>query len=182
MCSSDLLNYRIADHHVDASHRVRLRQFELGERVEGQPGFGVPLGLLVALLKDRDGNIDLDVPLTGSLKDPNFHLGQMAWKVVGNLFRKVAASPFALLGSLFGSGEEISWVEFAAGSTDLDGVAREHLATLAKAMTARPGSSGVDRTFVVRTSPVSSCQRMPSVKVPPVSIPMRQGRCIAPIP
>ncbi len=135
------LTYRIADHHVDASHRVRLRQFELGERVEGQPGFGVPLGLLVALLKDRDGNIDLDVPLTGSLKDPNFHLGQMAWKVVGNLFRKVAASPFALLGSLFGSGEEISWVEFAAGSTDLDGVAREHLATLAKAMTARPGIS-----------------------------------------
>ena len=71
------LTYRVADHHIEASHRVRLRQFELGERVEGQPGFGVPLGLVVALLKDRDGNIDLDVPLTGSLKDPNFHLGQM---------------------------------------------------------------------------------------------------------
>jgi hypothetical protein len=135
------LTYRLADHRLEASHRVRLRQFELGDRVQGQPGFGVPLGLIVALLKDRDGNIDLDVPLTGNLKDPNFHLGQTTRKVLGNLFGKIAASPFALLGSLFGSGEEISWVEFTAGTVELDSVARERLATLAKAMSARPGIS-----------------------------------------
>jgi Domain of Unknown Function (DUF748) len=132
------LNYDVANHQVNATHRVRLQQFELGDRVEGQAGFGVPLGLVVALLKDGDGNIDLDVPLSGSFDDPNFNLGRLTQKVVGNLFRKIVTSPFALLGSLFGRGEEISLIEFQPGALQPQPDARARLQTLAQAMTARP--------------------------------------------
>ena len=132
------LTYHIADNRVNASHHIRLKQFELGDRVEGQGDFGIPLRLVVALLKDKDGNIDLDVPLTGSFSDPDFHLGQMARKVVGNLFRKVASAPFAFLGALFGAGEEISLIDFSSGSADLSAIARERIQTLARAMQAKP--------------------------------------------
>ncbi len=132
------LKYHVADGHVDAAHHLRLSQFELGNRVEGSAGFGVPLGLVVALLKDSDGNIDLDVPLSGSFRDPDFHLGPVIRKIIGNLFRKIVTSPFALLGSLFGAGEEISDIAFQPGSAELDASARSRLATLAKGMTARP--------------------------------------------
>ena len=132
------LQYHIDKHQVNASHHIRLKQFELGDRVEGQGDFGVPLRLVVALLKDKDGNIDLDVPLTGSFSDPDFHLGQMTRKVMGNLFRKVATAPFAFLGSLFGAGEEISLIDFPAGSANLSATARTRLVTLTHAMQARP--------------------------------------------
>ena len=132
------LTYHVANHRVNASHHVRLKQFELGDRVEGQAGFGVPLGLVVALLKDGDGNIDLDVPLTGSFDDPNFSLSRLTQKVVGNLFRKMMSSPFALLGSLFGRGEEISRIDFPAGALEPTAESRERLRTVARAMAARP--------------------------------------------
>jgi Domain of Unknown Function (DUF748) len=135
--SADLV-YHVADHRVNASHHVRLNQFELGDRVEGQSGFGVPLGLVVALLRDSNGNIDLDVPLSGSFDDPNFSLSRLTQKVVGNLFRKMISSPFALLGSLFGGGEEISRIDFPAGAIQPDPESRERLRTLARAMAARP--------------------------------------------
>lgn len=132
------LTYHVAAKRVNATHHIRLKQFELGDRVEGQGDFGVPLRLVVALLKDKDGNIDLDVPLTGSFSDPDFHLGEMTRKVVGNLFRKVASAPFAFLGALFGAGEEISLIDFSAGSADLNASARERISTLARALQARP--------------------------------------------
>ncbi len=132
------LSYKIQNHQLDASHHVRLKQFELGEKVEGQGGFGIPLGLVVSLLKDADGNIDLDVPLTGNFSDPNFHLGQITHKVIGNLFSKIVTSPFALLGRLFGAGGEIAWIDFSAGSSSLEPSSRVRIATLARAMTARP--------------------------------------------
>jgi len=135
------LNYRVANHHVDATHHVRLKQFELGARVEGEPGLGIPLSLVVALLKDRDGNIDLDVPLTGTFSDPNFNVGRLTKKVIGNLFSKIVMSPFATLGALFGAGEEISTIDFASGSARVDDTARSRLTTLAHAMAARPGVS-----------------------------------------
>lgn len=135
------LAYHVADHRVDATHHVRLSQFELGSRVEGSPGLGVPLGLVVALLKDRNGDIDLDVPLTGSLDDPNFSLTALTEKVVGNLFRKLVTSPFSLLGGLFGHREDLSHVGFAPGESEPLDSDRERLATLAHALVERPALS-----------------------------------------
>ncbi len=98
----------------------------------------LPLRLAVALLKDRNGVIDLNLPVTGSLDDPQFRIGPIIWKAFVGLLTKVATAPFALLGSLFGGGEEMNRIEFAAGSATLDAAAQERLATLAKALKERP--------------------------------------------
>jgi hypothetical protein len=96
------------------------------------------LKLAVALLKDRHGVIDLDLPVTGSLDDPKFRLGPVIWKVVTNLLVKIVTAPFALLGSLFGGGPDINLIDFAAGSAVLDEAAQGKLATVAKGLAERP--------------------------------------------
>lgn len=84
-----------------------LDQLTLGERVESPDATKLPVKLAIALLKDRKGEIKLDIPVKGSLKDPEFSLGGVIIKILINLLVKAATSPFALLGAMFGGGEEM---------------------------------------------------------------------------
>ena len=79
----------------------------------------------MALLKDRAGVIDIDLPMTGSLDDPQFRMGPLIWKAFVGLISKAATAPFQLLGSLFGGGEEMNLIEFDAGGAALDATARK---------------------------------------------------------
>ena len=85
----------------------------------------LPVKLAVALLKDRDGVIDLNLPVTGSLDDPKFKLGPIIWKVFVNILEKAVTAPFALLGSLFGGGPDLQFVDFQPGAAELDPAAAE---------------------------------------------------------
>jgi hypothetical protein len=93
----------------------------------------------VSLLKDRNGVIDLDLPVTGSLDDPQFRIGPIIWKVFVNLLEKAVTAPFKLLGSLFGGGEDLNVIEFQPGSALLDPAATTRLQSVVKALDARPG-------------------------------------------
>src|SRR4029079_3703819 len=87
----------------------------------GAPQAGpLPLKLAVALLKDRNGVINIDLPMTGSLDDPQFRLGPLIWKAFVGLLGKIAPSPFTLLAKLGGREDEINQLDFAAGSAVLD--------------------------------------------------------------
>ena len=94
--------------------------------------------LAVALLKDRNGEIHLDLPVTGSIDDPKFSIWGVVWKIIGNLLVKAATSPFALLGSLFGGGEQLSYLEFPAGIADIPAAEEGKLGNLAKVLHERP--------------------------------------------
>jgi hypothetical protein len=91
------------------------------------------------LLKDRNGVIDIDLPMTGSLDDPHFRLGPLIWKAVINLITKIVTAPFALIGKLFGGGEEVNQLTFAPGGTELQGESATRVETVGKAMRERPG-------------------------------------------
>lgn len=130
------LKYLVADRRLTADHRIVIDQLELGDKVESPEAVGLPLKLAVALLKDRNGVIDLELPVQGSLDDPQFSVGPILWKAFVNLLTKAATAPFALLGSLVGGGDEINRVEFAPGSAEL---AADAVAPLARALTERPG-------------------------------------------
>jgi hypothetical protein len=95
--------------------------------------------LAIALLQDRKGDIDLDIPVTGSLNDPQFSVWQIVVKVIGNLLEKALTAPFAILGSLFGHGEELSYVEFDDGSSSIGGASLEKVESMIKALHERPG-------------------------------------------
>ncbi|MCL4792806.1 MAG: DUF748 domain-containing protein, partial [Gammaproteobacteria bacterium] len=133
------LNYKLNDRQLDADHRIVIDQLELGDKVESPDSIGLPLKLAVALLKDRNGVIDIKLPVAGSLDDPQFRVGPIVWKVFVNLLSKAVTAPFALLGNLFGGGEDLNLISFPAGKARLDEAAQQKLDSLAKALVERPG-------------------------------------------
>ena len=118
--SVDLAYVVQPDGQLTASNKIILNQLAFGDKVEGSTA-DLPVKLAVALLADQHGVIDLDLPVSGSINDPEFSLGGVIWKVITNLIVKAVTAPFHLLASAFGgSGEELSRVEFAPGSATLD--------------------------------------------------------------
>jgi hypothetical protein len=133
------LHYKIEDRKLDAKHHVVLDQLEFGAATESKSKVPLPVRLAAALLKDRHGVIDLNVPVSGSLDDPEFAVGPLVWKAFLGLLTKAVTTPFSLLGSLFGGGDEIAFVDFAAGKAELTPDQLQKIATLARALTERPG-------------------------------------------
>jgi hypothetical protein len=116
-----------------------LNQLQFGEEVQGAPN-SLPVRLAVALLADRNGVINVDLPLSGSINDPQFSVGPLIWKALVNLIVKAVTSPFSLLtGGLGGGSGESSTITFDAGSATLSDSARQGLDKVAKALTDRPG-------------------------------------------
>ena len=133
------VRYQVApDGQLTATNSLVLNQLAFGEKVEGAPN-SLPVKLAVALLADGNGVIDLNLPISGSLNDPQFSIGPIIWKVVVNLVTKALTSPFSLLASAFGGGDELSMVAFAPGSSALPPDAIAGLDKVAKALTDRSG-------------------------------------------
>jgi hypothetical protein len=132
------VTYKVENRALDAKQKFVIDQLQLGEKVESPDAVSLPLKLAVALLKDRNGVIDIDLPMTGSLDDPKFRLGPLIWKAFVGLLTKIATAPFALIGSLFGGGPEVNFVEFDPGTILLDPSGQEKMATVKKALIERP--------------------------------------------
>ena len=133
------LAYQLVGRKLSSKNVITLDQFTFGQKVPGPDATHLPVRLAVALLKDRDGKIVLDVPIQGSLDDPKFRIGKVVMRVIGNILEKVATSPFSLLGAVFGGGgEELSYQDFAPGSAELSPADLKKLDALAKALNARP--------------------------------------------
>jgi hypothetical protein len=108
--------------------------------VDSPDAVKLPIRLAIALLKDRNGKIELDVPIEGNLDDPQFHFGKVIAHVLVNIITKMITSPFAALGAVFGGkGEEVSYQDFAAGSTALQQANMEKLEALLHGLEERPG-------------------------------------------
>ncbi|EHK63486.1 DUF748 domain-containing protein [Achromobacter arsenitoxydans] len=132
------LEYKIKDRALLATNHVVLNQLTFGEKTNSPDATKLPVLLAVALLKDSRGNIDINLPISGSLDDPEFSVGGIVVRVLMNLVVKAVTSPFSLLASAFGGGEELSYVEFAPGSAALTDDSIQRIDTLIKALTDRP--------------------------------------------
>lgn len=133
------VKYHIENRKLSAENHLFLNQLTFGEKVESPVATKLPVLLAVALLKDRNGNIDVNLPISGSLDDPQFSVGGIVIKVIVNLVVKAVTAPFALIGSLFGGGEELAYLEFDYGRETLAKEAEGKLNTIAKALNDRPG-------------------------------------------
>ena len=130
---------RIERRNLKSDNAVKLDQFYLGEKVPSPDATGLPVKLGLAILRDRKGVIGFDLPIEGSLDDPNVKYGKLVWKAIFNLLGKIATSPFTLIGKLFGSDAgDLSSVAFAPGEAALDAAATAKLQALAKALQERP--------------------------------------------
>jgi len=132
------VHYKIDDRKLAATNRLKLDQLTFGEHVDSPTATKLPVLLAVSLLKDRNGVIDLDLPIRGTLDDPQFSVWRVVLQIFVNLVTKAVTAPFALLASIGGGGEQLAYVEFAPGRADLSPAATEKLGTLAKALNDRP--------------------------------------------
>lgn len=129
------------DGQLTATNKLVLNQLQFGASVPGAPA-SLPVQLATALLADSDGVINLDLPISGSINDPEFSIGPIIFKAVMNLIGKAITAPFTLLahalGSIGASGQDMSQVVFAPGSAQLSVKARTQLDGVAKALADRP--------------------------------------------
>jgi hypothetical protein len=136
---STTLNYHVEGSALQAENKIQVDQLTLGPHNDSPDATKAPVKLGIALLKDNDGRIDLDVPVSGRLDDPEFSLAPVVMKVVVNMIVKAAASPFKLLGALVGGGgDELSFVEFTPGTTNIIKGEQDKLNKLSAALVKRP--------------------------------------------
>ena len=124
---------------LTSENALVINKLEFGSQVPDAKD-ALPVGLAVSLLQDRQGQIDLNIPVSGSLDDPEFSVGGIIVKVIVNLISKAVTSPFALIGSMFGGEDmDLNNLQFATGSARLDEKTIKALNIVAKAMQDRPG-------------------------------------------
>ena len=136
------LVYRIDAGQLNGANDIVMSDLVLGDKVDSPDAASLPLGLAVALLKDADGVIDLDLPVEGDVNDPEFRIGGVIWKAFTSLITKVVSAPFRLLGNLIGvESEDLGQFRFLAGRSDLTPPEREKVVQLREALQQRPDLS-----------------------------------------
>ena len=133
------LEYKIKQRQLQGENKVVIDRLMLGERVESPTATSLPLDLAIAILQDSDGVIDLGLPVSGSLDDPEFSYGGLIWKAITNVLTKIVTAPFRALGALFGgSGEKVESIAFEPGARQLTPPEREKLLKIATVLGKRP--------------------------------------------
>ena len=134
------LDYSLSEKILIGENKVQIDQLTLGEATDSPDAPSLPVPLALALLKDREGRIDIDLPVRGDLNNPEFSYGQLVLQTLLNLITKAATSPFAMIGGLLGgSGDDLAKVKFPVGRSLLSEREIEKLSKLASALTQRPG-------------------------------------------
>ena len=133
------LQYKLRERRLQGENQIVIERLTLGERVDSPDALKLPLQLAIAILKDKDGRIELGLPVTGDLSDPQFSYGAIIWKAIGALITKIVTAPFRALGALFGvSGEKLEAIHFDPGSARLQPPEREKIKQVAGLLTQRP--------------------------------------------
>lgn len=144
------LNYDVEGGDLDANNQLILNDLKLGKRIESPDAMDLPLDLALALLKDSNGVIDLEVPVNGNVNDPEFDFGPAIRRALGNVLTNIVTAPFRLLGGLVGSGDdELDHIRFLPGRSDIAAPERQILVQLSEALKLRP-------QLALEVSPVAS--------------------------
>ncbi|WP_229259725.1 DUF748 domain-containing protein [Duganella aceris] len=133
------LQYKVRDSQLEGNNQIVLDNLTLGERIDSPDALKLPLELALAILKDSNGRIDLGVPVSGNMNDPQFSYGAVVWKAIGNIMSRIVTSPFRALGNLFGvSGDKLESIDFDPGSDKVLPPQREKLQQVAQILAKKP--------------------------------------------
>ncbi len=128
------LGYRIERSQLEGDNRVLIEQLRFGDKVDSPDAVDLPVALALSLLKDPSGKIDIDLPVSGDLSNPDFSYGGIVWGALRNVLVKALSSPFTALGGVFRQGQQPDQVLFAAGAAILDETGEEQLRQLGQAL------------------------------------------------
>nr|WP_314628985.1 DUF748 domain-containing protein [uncultured Noviherbaspirillum sp.] len=133
------LRYRVRESRLVGQNRFVLNKVRLGEKVDSPTAMDLPLKLALSLLEDENGTINIGVPVTGDLQNPEFSFGAVARRAIGTVLRNIVSAPFRALASLFSDGsEELDVIAFDPGSADLAPPQQQKLDKLAEVLAKRP--------------------------------------------
>ena len=133
------LKYNVQKSNLDAKNNIVITKLKLGKKVESKDAVSLPLELAIALLEDTNGVIDLSIPVTGNMDDPQFAIAPIVWKAFVNLITKAITAPFSLLGAIFGfEANEINSVNFNYGENDITPIQKETLDKITQILQKRP--------------------------------------------
>jgi len=148
------VKYHVDGGQLEGRNKILLERLTFGDKVESPDATTLPVLFAVNLLKDANGQIALELPISGSLADPQFEIGGLITQVLGGLLKKAVTSPFSLLAAAFGGGgggenskagaapaggDDLQFVDFVVGRADLGDAGQHKLDTLARALQGRPG-------------------------------------------
>jgi hypothetical protein len=133
------LQYKVRNRQLEGANQIVIDKLTLGERVDSPDALKLPLELAIAILKDSEGRIELGLPVSGDMSDPQFSYGAVIWKAIGNVLTKIVSAPFRALGSMLGvSGEKLEAIDFDPGSDKVLPPEREKLKQVAQVLSKRP--------------------------------------------
>ncbi|WGS54613.1 DUF748 domain-containing protein [Paraburkholderia sp. D15] len=145
------LHYKLDNDQLNANNHLFIDQLTFGDHVENNTATKLPVRLAISLLKNSRGEIDVNLPVSGSLSNPEFSIGGLIWHAVLNLLEKAVTAPFSLIANAFGgSGEELGYVEFEPGSAQLTDADNKKLDTIVKALSDK---SSVKMDLIGRVDP-----------------------------
>lgn len=157
------LYYDIKSGELQANNQLVLSDLRLGEKIEHPDAIDLPLDLALALLKDGNGVIDLEIPITGDVNDPEFIFGPAIRRAMSNVLTNIVAAPFRLLGGLIGSGDDsLDRIRFLPGRSDIAAPEREVLVKLKEALQLRP-------QLVLEVPPITAPQDIAALKTSAVN-------------
>ncbi|PRM96581.1 DUF748 domain-containing protein [Aliarcobacter cryaerophilus] len=126
------LNYNISESNLKAKNSIIIKKLELGDKIESKDAVSLPLDLAITLLEDSSNTIDLNLPVSGNVDDPEFSIAAIVWKAFVNLITKAITAPFSLIGSLFNfSEDEINSVDFNLKESEITPIQKETLDKIA---------------------------------------------------
>lgn len=141
------VKYHVENGKLEGRNKIVLDQLVFGEKVASPDATTLPVLFAVNLLKDSKGVINIALPISGSLEDPQFAIGDLITQVIAGLLKKAITSPFSLLAAAGGgdsgssgaaSGEDLAFVDFEPGRADIGTASGKKLEMLAKALLDRP--------------------------------------------
>jgi outer membrane protein OmpA-like peptidoglycan-associated protein len=134
------LQYKVRANQVEGNNKITIDALTLGQRVDSLTALKIPLELAIALLKDDAGRIELGLPVTGNMNDPQFSFDSLIWKALGNALTKIVSAPFRAIANLFGKGSDANTLDaigFDAGSETLLAPEQEKLQQIARMLSQR---------------------------------------------
>lgn len=140
------IHYRVEGDQITAENDVRVQRLGVEKDVSpvaSDKKIGLPLGLIVAMVTDRRGDIEFSLPVSGNLKQPGFSVGGAIWAALKNVLTNMVTGPFRAIGKLFSKGDEVQEfkvdpVKFAAGSAAVSPEGHQHLQRVADFLRASP--------------------------------------------
>jgi outer membrane protein OmpA-like peptidoglycan-associated protein len=133
------LYYDLKNSQLEAKNNIIVEQIQLGEKVQSEDAVNLPLALAIAILEDSDGVIDLNLPISGDVDNPEFSIAPIVWKAFTNLITKAITAPFSLLASLFDFDEsEINSIKFEFAQSDITPIQKEPLDKIAQVLNQKP--------------------------------------------